>query len=840
MKIGRAYPLFILLLVCFFSSPVLVPGQMPESSGEIFMPEPDSPALVRVDLLPDPALMTALCRLDLDIAFVGRNGEGIDIVVHDRHELERMQSAGIPWRLVHRDVTAFYQGRNGSRSGRDLGLGSMGGFFTLSEVEARLDAFRADFPNLISAKTSIGQSREGRDIWAVKISDNPDLDENEPEAIIDSLTHAREPQGMMSSLYFVDWVLENYPADPLAAFLVEQREMWVVPVHNPDGYVYNESLAPNGGGMWRKNRRNNGGGSRGVDLNRNWSYKWGYDNIGSSPNSRSETYRGPSAASEPETQALAGFITARGAMERMSIHCYGNMWLIPWCYDNIFTNDDALFREIGNEMAPVGYDLGTSWELLYVVNGGSLDWDYGDQGIITFSPEMGRQTDGFWPELDRIVPIAEKNLASLQYFYAISGSYLLWEDTAFSEISGNGNGYADPGETLEVVIDVMNRGLMDAGTSAVLNLSALSSNVTILSSASQVPALQSRESGSNASQPFQIEIDGAALHGDRLELELEILFDGGRLLFTEAFTVGTPRRVIFDDIETDIGWQVGLPDDTATTGIWERVNPIGTWSGGKAIQPEDDATPGGSICYVTGNAPAGSDPGLNDVDDGKTTLLTPVFDLSGGASPRIGYSRWFGNAAGRSGADDEFLVEISNDSGDTWVELELIAGPTHNEWVDVTFGVDDVITATNAMRIRFVAEDAGNIYPNHSLVEAAIDDFWTEGYSSHPILSLVGDLVPGSDFTINLAWEGAASYRIYASLSLGSGVPYPGGTWYLDGQLYTAAAGTIPIDGIATAGVPLPGYASLIGQTLHFQAYATPQGGGTQMISNVSSRVVVQ
>lgn len=839
MKSSRSALLSCACFILFLSAQPVLPGQSGDGTIDI-SPAPDRPALVCVDLAPDPGLMTRLRDLDLDIAFVGHRGEGIEIVVYSRSDLEKLAAARIPFHVVHADLVAFYQSRLDSTRGRDLGLGSMGGFFTYAEVEAKLDEFRTNYPNLISAKVSIGQGREGRDIWAAKISDNPDVDENEPEAIVDSLTHAREPQGMMSTLYFVDWILENYPADPLAKFLVEHREMWVVPVVNPDGYVYNESIAPDGGGMWRKNRRNNGGSSRGVDLNRNWSYKWGYDNTGSSSNSRSETYRGPSAASEPETQAVANFIAARGATERMSIHCYGNMWLIPWCYDYILTNDDPLFRELGAEMAPKGYDLGTSWELLYLVNGGTLDWDYGDQGIVTFSPEMGRQTDGFWPNTDRIMPIALKNLPSLQYFYSISGSFLYWQDTAFAEVSGNGNGFIDPGEVHDVTVTVMNRGLLDSGTTAVLNLSALTSNITLLSSSSQIPALTSRDSADNAAAPFQIEVAGTAAHGDPIELELEILFDGGRLVWTEEFTVGTPRRLLFDDLESDFGWQVGLPDDTAVTGIWERVDPNGTWEGGKPIQPEDDATPSGVACYVTGNAPPGADPGENDVDDGKTTLLTPVFDLSGGASPRLGYSRWFGNASGRGGADDEFLVEISNDSGATWTELEIVSGPAHNEWTDFTCDVADFIAPTNGMMVRFVAEDAGEIYPNQSLVEAAVDDFWVESYSSNPILSLVGDLILSSDFTINLAWEGGAAFRIYASLTTGSGVTYPGGIWYLEPPVYFVATGTIPGDGIATVELPFPGNPYLAGKSVYFQSYATPQGGGTEMMSNVSSRVVKQ
>ncbi len=831
MKFSRIIPFLFpaLFLVLAVSSPLQ--AQSP--------PARERPALISVDETPTPGLMQTLRALDMDIAYVGRSGEGIHIVA-DLVDMLRLRNKGISFTVVYDDVIAFYQSRftfDPSLS-RDLGYGSMGGFFTYSEVEAKLDEFRTNYPTLITARSSIGKSRQNRDLWAVKISDNPDIDEPEPEAIIDSLTHAREPQGMMSTLYFMDWVLENYPTDPMAKFLVEEREMWIVPVQNPDGYVYNEQTNPNGGGMWRKNRRYNNFYSRGVDLNRNWSYKWGYDNMGSSGSPSSETYRGPSAMSEPEDQAMGSFISSRGAVERLSIHCYGNMWIIPWCYDYILTPDDALFRAVADEMAPDGYDIGTSWELLYLVNGGSVDWDYGDQGILTFSPEMGRVTDGFWPSTDRIVPIAQKNLPSLQYFFAISGSFLEWEDTAFSEVVGNGNGHPEPGETIDVVVDITNKGLADCGTPVTLNISTTSPDVNILTGSVQLSAIPSRTTVDNAAQPFVLEILPGAGHGDVFDIVLELLFDGARLEGKESFIVGVPRVVVFDDMEADEGWQAGAPGDTATAGIWERADPNGTWLSGKPMQPEDDHTAAGTDCFVTGNSPPGADPGDNDVDDGKTTLVSPLFDLTGGIMPRIGYSRWWANAFGRGGIDDEFLVEISNDGGSTWMEFEKTAGGQYNFWEEVLINVEDVITPTDSMRVRFVAEDAGAIYPNQSIVEAAIDDFRAECFTAQPVLTVLGDFVVNSDFTIRISWDGGASYKVYASPNLGPGTPYQGGIWYLDPPLTLLNSGTIPSEETTVVTLTIPNNPGLVGKTFYFQSYAVPNGGGTPMISNVTSRTV--
>ena len=98
---------------------------------------------------------------------------------------------------------------------------------------------------------------------------------------------------MVSLIYFMQYILSQYGTDPEITCLINNRELYFVPCANPDGYVYNQTTNPNGGGFWRKNRRNNGDGTFGVDLNRNFDYNWGFDNNGSSPITSSEVYRGP-------------------------------------------------------------------------------------------------------------------------------------------------------------------------------------------------------------------------------------------------------------------------------------------------------------------------------------------------------------------------------------------------------------------------------------------------------------------------------------------------------------------------------------------------------------------
>ena len=220
-----------------------------------------------------------------------------DVLIDDWFDHYSTQS-----KLTENEKLSFIQKSKDEFGVEGFGYGSMGGFFTMNEVYTRLDSMFTLYPNIITQKFSIGNTIEGRPIYVVKISDNPNINESEPQVYFNALIHAREPQAMMTVMYYMYYLLENYGIDPEVTYLVNNREIYFQPIVNPDGYEYNRSTNPNGGGMFRKNRRLNGDGSYGVDLNRNFGFQWGYDNSGSSPTPSSETYRGTAPFSEPEIQ----------------------------------------------------------------------------------------------------------------------------------------------------------------------------------------------------------------------------------------------------------------------------------------------------------------------------------------------------------------------------------------------------------------------------------------------------------------------------------------------------------------------------------------------------------
>jgi hypothetical protein len=195
-----------------------------------------------------------------------------------------------------------------------------------------------------------------------------------------------------------------------------------------------------------------------------------------------------------------------------------------------------------------------------------------------------------------------------------------------------------------------------------------------------------------------------------------------------AAVVGVAAVPFADSFETDQGWVSGAPGDTATTGMWNRMDPQGT-----AAQPEDDHSNPGTICWVTdGNA--GGSLGSFDVDTGATTLTSPTIDLSGGTDPKISYWRWYSNNTGGAPNADIFVVDISNDGGGSWVNAETVgpgAPDNGGGWRYYEFDVTDKVALSSQIKLRFIASD----YNTASLVEAALDDFRVDDFGCDAVLA---------------------------------------------------------------------------------------------------------
>ena len=364
------------------------------------------PALIQVELS-SPEAIKGLLELGLDIIEV-KPGEYAKILVADE-EMAQISDAGYTYKVLYPDMTAHVQATLGT------GL-DMGGYHTLDEIYMAMDSIHNEHPSITTTRDSIGYTIQGRALYAMKISDTPNVDEDEPEIFFNSLTHAREPMGMEVLLYFMRYLTNNYGSDARVDSIVNNREVWFVPVVNPDGYAYNELIAPDGGGFWRKNRRNNGNGTFGVDLNRNFGHKWGYNNSGSSPSTGSEIYRGTAPFSEPETQAMRDFVLSRDFVITVNYHTYGDWFLYTWGYTPFQPPDRLVYEVLAETATSVNnYTWGPGYSTIYETNGAADDWMYGEmfnkKKSLSFTPEVGAGFEGgFWPPAFMIPTMTAENL----------------------------------------------------------------------------------------------------------------------------------------------------------------------------------------------------------------------------------------------------------------------------------------------------------------------------------------------------------------------------------------------------------------------------------------------
>jgi hypothetical protein len=589
--------------------------------------------------------------LDLEEAQHDKNGN-ISLFVND-DELSELQQSGLGYEVLIDDWKAYYNSRPvlneeeksliKMESDMNFGVsgfkfGSMGGYYIFDEIVADLDTMFQLYPNLITEKYSIGTSHEGRTIWAVKISDNPNINEDEPAVGFDALIHAREPQSMATLMYFMWYLLENYGTDPAVTYLVDNREIYCVPCFNPDGYEYNRQTDPNGGGFWRKNRRNNGG-SYGVDLNRNFSYKWGYDNNGSSPDPTSSTYRGPSAFSEPESQAVRDLAILHNYGTHFNMHSHGDAYLYPWGYIDQQCPDSLIYREFASDLTSYnGYTYGTSGQILgYQSNGSVRDYMYGEQvekgKIFGYTLEIG---PAFWPSQGEIFPIAQLNVRSNMYQAFVAGEYVKLNNPNFSQE------YFLPGDNIELLPEFKNKGLATAHN-LTFELSSPSGLITLINGSASADSIEAR-SFLTLTSPLSFTISNSATVEQEIPLAITT-YTNGNLMSA-------------DTVNIIIGFPVMVFEDTTN-------DPTELWTiTASPSNPKWEATT--TTYYSAPTSFTDSKNGSYSNNATVTMTLTDAINISGYTNPRLTFWTQFNIESNW----DYGQVDISTNNGSSWIPLE--------------------------------------------------------------------------------------------------------------------------------------------------------------------------
>jgi hypothetical protein len=559
-------------------------------------------------------------------------------------EIEIMQENGFNYEILIADVQQFYrdQNKNGNDAGlknaactnaggtsgftptvpSNFNLGSMGGFFTYQEFLNEIDQMAALYPNLITVKAPISSflTHEGRPIYWLKISDNPNQDENEPEVLYSSIHHAREPASLSQTIFYMWYLLENYGSSEEIAYLVNNTEMYFVPVINPDGYNYNATTEPTGGGMWRKNRRNNGNGTFGVDLNRNYSYGWG--TTGTSTNPSNDTYCGTAPFSEPETQAIKWFCENRDFQLAFNAHTYSDLILFPiGTTDNEFAEDHDYFQALTDHMVEFNGYIGQKSSGLYPASGDSDDYMYKvdltiKPEIFAMTPEIGGDEDGFWPAQSAITGICQEMIFPNLVLSHMTHRYYIVKDTDPSSIetlTGSFNhsayrlGFEDG--TVSVSITPLT-GIQSVGAAASYNLNAMQSQDGAISYVLN-PDIQ---------------------FGDEIKYVLETVYQGWTKRDTITKTFGALTLQISDDASTNANW----------TGTWSTTTST-------FVSPSRSFTDSPTGDYANNST--------------RTYLFNDTIDLTNATAAQISfYAKWE-----IENNYDYARMEVSTNFGSTWI-----------------------------------------------------------------------------------------------------------------------------------------------------------------------------
>jgi hypothetical protein len=304
----------------------------------------------------------------------------------------------------------------------------LGHYYSYSEIETELQLLAAENGKIMKIYNNRGETFEGRTIWIVKISDNPGSNEDlEPEVLYIGAHHGNELIGNDMAMKIIQTYVEGYQKDPRITWQVDNHEIWIMPMPNPDGTEYSLNVE-----SWRKNRSPNYFSevtpgpldpkiyptSYGVDLNRNYDIEWG-DPGGSSPVvQRSGTYSGPEPFSELETQTIRDLILDHNFTFYMDYHSGIELILYPWGYKAEPTPDKALFERLGEEFFELtGYETVQGYDL-YQTNGDAVDWVYQSKRTLSFTVEL---SEDYQPAEEKKTDIINNQIKLPLYLTGISG-----------------------------------------------------------------------------------------------------------------------------------------------------------------------------------------------------------------------------------------------------------------------------------------------------------------------------------------------------------------------------------------------------------------------------------
>jgi len=688
----------------------------------------------RILLKADKTQFNQLAQNDIYIDHMAKTNNGF-VVVFNNKELAQLKALNIPFEILIDDLEKHHQKRiaeemkdpalqkamkTQSASTPGFGYGSHAGYYTPAEMEAKLDEIAMSYPTIAASKVNIGTTFEGRNMYMLKISDNPNTDESatEPAVYYDAMHHAREPLSMMSTMYYMFWLVDNYGSDPEATHIVNNRELFFVPIVNVDGYEYNISTNPNGGGFWRKNRRPDLGGSGciGTDPNRNYGADWGGN--GASTNPCSDTYRGTSAYSEPCTQNIRDLVNSINPVMAFSTHSYSEIYIES---DWNSASAEQYYADYSLDICEehdFGYEQGAA--LLYEVSGATTEF-LNSVGAMSYTPEIGSV---FWEPISQIIPYAEKHLPAFIYIAQVAGDY-----PDIKQVTANNGNDLLAGQSYNLDVEVFNKGRTQAANNVTVQVVSQSANVTVLNASTNLSSIGARQTAWSTS-PINISISNAAVAGDIVEVELSVMANGIEYeRETQRWVVGTKFILFAEDGSNGLG---GFSQTTNAV-AWDTVYVMKR-SGNECITDSPlQAADNNTISYLT--------------------MAAPV-NLSGSVAPVLEY--WIAWGVSNLNTfsydnplDDHIKIEMSLNSG-SWNAIatddtqNVNGSPRYvlnHAWAKQIVDLSPYIGST--VQFRFVLDASDFSQPDGVF----IDDFRIVDYSSSTALP---DAVIDNNTTIEI------------------------------------------------------------------------------------------
>jgi len=347
----------------------------------------------------DSATFESLVQGGYDIASVEATEEGVRVaLVLTNTERNQLRKQGVDLKL--------FRDQKGRTQTELAALQEAEGFTVYRSWDEpggiRDELFRIarNNPNLVKLEV-LGETEGGREYVALKLTQGARgiRDGLRPAVLYVSTFHAREWISTEVNRRLLHWYVNQFRADNREVKrLLKDTELWFVLVHNPDGYEYTFDVER----LWRKNLRDNDGNAiidsnDGVDPNRNFPEHWNYDDEGSNSQLSSETYRGPTPASEPETQALTGLFDRIPFRFAISYHSFGELLLYTqgWQFNTPSADDPIYVALSGNDNNPAIADFNPGVGAdLYTTNGEFTDWAHGERGTLAWTPELSEGCDG--------------------------------------------------------------------------------------------------------------------------------------------------------------------------------------------------------------------------------------------------------------------------------------------------------------------------------------------------------------------------------------------------------------------------------------------------------------